>query len=94
MKPRPKARPHGQARRSQVVMTFGPGSLLDLPRHSVLIGGLEDWSGVNEEIHEPRLVEKLKRLLNLPALRLFSPPARRRRPDPFQYDRNHGLAVP
>jgi hypothetical protein len=74
MKPRPNARPHGQLRRSQVVTTFGPGSLLDLPLQSVLVGGLDDWEGVSEEIHEPRLIEKLKRLLQLPALRLFTPP--------------------
>jgi hypothetical protein len=74
MKPRPNARPHGQLRRSQVVTTFGPGSLLDLPNHSVLVGGLDDWAGLGDEVHEPRLVDKLKRLLDLPALRLFSPP--------------------
>jgi hypothetical protein len=72
--PKPNARPHGQVRHSQVVTTFGPGSLLDLPRQSVLVGGLEHWMGVSEEVHEPRLVEKLKRLLGLPALKLYSPP--------------------
>jgi hypothetical protein len=61
-------------RHSQVVTTFGPGSLLDLPTQSVIVGGLDHWSGVGEEIHEPRLVEKLKRLLNVPTLKLFSPP--------------------
>lgn len=74
MTPRPNARPHGQIRQSQVITTFGPGSMLDLPQHSVLVGGLEMWSGVGEEIHEPRLIEKLKRLLELPSLKLFAPP--------------------
>jgi hypothetical protein len=72
--PKPNARPHGQVRQSQVVTTFGPGSLLDLPTQSVIVGGLEHWAGVSEEVHEPRLAEKLTRLLELPALRLFSPP--------------------
>lgn len=72
--PRPTARPHGQVRHSQVVTTFGPGSLLDLPTQSVIVGGLDHWLGVGEEIHEQRLVEKLKRLLGLPTLRLFAPP--------------------
>jgi len=71
---RPNARPHGQVRHSQVVTTFGPGSLVDLPVQSVIVGGLDHWSGVSEEVHETRLIEKLKRLLNLPALKLFSPP--------------------
>jgi hypothetical protein len=72
--PRPNARPHGQVRHSQVVTTFGPGALLDLPSQSVIVGGLDHWSGVGEEVHEPRLAEKLKRLLSLPALKLFAPP--------------------
>jgi hypothetical protein len=72
--PKPNARPHGQARHSQVVTTFGPGALLDLPNQSVIVGGLDHWSGVSEEVHEPRLAEKLKRLLSLPTLELFSPP--------------------
>jgi hypothetical protein len=69
-----KKRPPGQLRRSQVITTFGPGSLIDLPDHSAIIGGLDHWLSVNEEIHEPRLIEKLKRLLNLPTLKLFAPP--------------------
>jgi Domain of unknown function (DUF1998) len=72
--PRPNAWPHGQVRQSQVVTTFGPGSLIDLPRQSVIVGGLDHWLGASEEVHEPRLVEKLKRLLNLPSLKLFAPP--------------------
>jgi Domain of unknown function (DUF1998) len=74
MKPRTGGRPQGQLRRGQVVTTFGPGSLLDLPNHSVLVGGLDDWANATEEVHEARLVEKLKRLLNRPSLRLFAPP--------------------
>ena len=79
MKPRPNARPHGQVRHSQVVTTFGPGSLVDLPDHSVIIGGLETWAGVTDEVREPRLVEKLKEFLfrygvHVPQLKLFAPP--------------------
>jgi len=72
--PRPHTRPHGQIRQSQIITTFGPGSLLDLPTRSVIVGGLDHWTGVSEEVYEPRLTEKLKRLLNLPTLKLFSPP--------------------
>lgn len=74
MTPRPNARPQGQLRHSQVVTTFGPGSMIDLPNHSVIVGGLDTWVGVADGVHEPRLVEKLKRLLALPHLKLFSPP--------------------
>jgi hypothetical protein len=48
--------------------------MLDLPNHSVLVGGLEYWRGVGDEITEPRLVEKLTRLLDVPAVKLYAPP--------------------
>jgi Domain of unknown function (DUF1998) len=71
---RPNARPHGQLRHSQVVTTFGPGSLVDLPTQSAIVSGLEHWFGVSEEIHESRLIEKLKRLLSIQVLKLYAPP--------------------
>src|SRR5439155_457085 len=74
MNRKPGARPPGQMRQSQVITTFGPGAMLDLPNHSVLIGGLEYWNGQNEEIPEPRLTAKLRALLGVPALKLFAPP--------------------
>lgn len=72
--PKGSKRPHGQLRQSQVVTTFGPGSMLDLPNHSVLVAGLDEWLGRGDEIHEPRLIEKLCYLLRLDSLRLFFPP--------------------
>lgn len=74
MKRRRSKRPHGQIRQSQTVTTFGPGALLDLPDHSVIVGGLDDWSGLGEEIHEVRLAEKVMNLLEVPGLRLYAPP--------------------
>jgi len=66
-------KPHGQVRQSQVVTTFGPGSLFDLPNHSVIVGGLEFWTK-GDEIQEPRLVAKLKDLLQVDNLALYAPP--------------------
>jgi hypothetical protein len=66
-------KPHGQVRQSQVVTTFGPGSLFDLPNHSVIVGGLEYWTK-GDEIQEPRLVAKLKDLLQVENLALYAPP--------------------
>ncbi len=73
------AKPHGQIRQSQIITTFGPGAMLDLPKHSVLVAGLDHWRGSGEEIVEPRLTDKLKspQMLDLPSLKLFAPP-----PDP------------
>lgn len=77
MSQRKHKKPNGQLRQGQVVTTFGPGAMLDLPDHSVLVAGLEHWTGVNEEIVEPRLADKLCMLLNVPSIKLYSPP-----PDP------------
>ena len=36
--------PDGKIRQSQLVTTFGPGAMVDLVDHAVLIGGLDFWS--------------------------------------------------
>jgi len=68
---------HGQIRRSQVITTWGPGSLLDLPRLAVIVGGLNTWPHEKdlEEIHEPRLARKLQTMTGVSAPRLYAPPA-------------------
>lgn len=35
--------PEGKIRLSQIVMTFGPGAMVDLLDHAVLVGGLDYW---------------------------------------------------
>jgi len=67
---------HGQVRRSQVISTWGPGALIDLPRHSAIVGGLETWPKTSdlEEVLEPRLSRKLQMMTGLPAPRLYAPP--------------------
>lgn len=67
-------RPHGQLRQSQIVTTFGPGALLDLPDYSVIVGGLDDWFGMEDEIHEPRLATKVQALLKISETRFYAPP--------------------
>ncbi len=62
-------------RQSQLITTYGPGAMIDLPDHSVIVSGLQDWSHLRrEKIHEPRLQAKLRRLLSVPALDLYTPP--------------------
>ena len=41
-------KPAGQLRQSQVVTTFGPGAMVDLPDHAVIVGGLEHWNGARD----------------------------------------------
>lgn len=54
-------------RLSQLVMTFGPGAMMDLPTRSVIVGGLDRWHmtrGTWEAIIEERLALKLQRKLS------------------------------
>lgn len=71
---RPNKKPPGQIRQSQLVTTFGPGSMVDLPNYSVIVSGLDDWSQGGEEIDEPRLVDKIQRLLSRTDVKLRTPP--------------------
>ena len=67
---------HGQVRRAQVITTYGPGALIDLPRHSAIVGGLDTWPRTTdlEEIMELRLARKLQIMTGVAAPGLFSPP--------------------
>jgi len=68
-------RPAGQIRQSQIVTTFGPGAMVDLPEHAVIIGGLDHWSGWRDHrITEERLAAKVKALLNLRSVDFYAPP--------------------
>jgi hypothetical protein len=67
---------HGQVRSGQVITTYGPGALIDLPKHSAIVGGLETWPKTSdlEEIFEARLTRKLQIMTGVPGPRLFAPP--------------------
>ena len=67
---------HGQIRRSQVITTYGPGALIDLPKHSAIVGGLETWPKTSdlEEIVELRLTRKLQMMTGVVSPRLYAPP--------------------
>ncbi len=75
-------RPHGQVRQSQIVTTFGPGAMVDLPDHAVIVGGLDNWSGYRDrQIFEDRLAAKVRKLLRVDAVDFFAPPADRDDPN-------------
>ena len=68
--------PDGEIRQSQVLSSFGPGSMVDLPKHSIIMGGLDHWKfGERIPIVEPRLTQFLQQRLNLSNVSLFEPPA-------------------
>lgn len=70
------SRGHGQFRQSQVVTTYGPGSLIDLPNRSAIVGGLDTWPHTSklEEILEPRLTTRLRIATGIQNPRLYAPP--------------------
>jgi hypothetical protein len=68
-------KPQGEMRQSQLVTTFGPGSMVDLPDHSVLVAGLDAWTPGGEPISEPRLSRKLAAVLGVPSVDLKTPPS-------------------
>ena len=69
-------RAHGQIRSSQVITSYGPGALIDLPQDSAIVGGLDTWPRTSdlEQIQEPRLERKVRNLTKVTAPRLYAPP--------------------
>lgn len=66
-----------EIRSSQLLTTFGPGAMMDLPDESVIVGGLDNWrysTGSIPLVDEPRLVAKLRQRLGKPTLVLRKPP--------------------
>lgn len=81
-KKRSTVRPAGQIRQSQIVTTFGPGAMVDLPDHAVIIAGIDHWSGHKDHpISEERLAAKVKALLGVPSIDFYAPPADRDDPN-------------
>ena len=61
----------GDLRPSQIISTFGPGAIVDLPDFSIVVAGLDFWDRkICAEIHEPRLEKKLglRKILAPPTL--------------------------
>ena len=79
------ARPNGQIRRGQIINTFGPGALLDLPHHAAIVGGLDTWNWGGDDrkrkIVEPRLLSKVELVLQKQGLAMYEPPADNQEPD-------------
>lgn len=50
----------GQLRRTQLVTTFGSGSIVDMPDYSVIIAATNYWKDQSPVLHEPNLEKLLK----------------------------------
>jgi len=85
--------PLGNIRPSQLVFTFGVGSLLDLPNMSALVMGLDDWDKQKcTEITEERLLAALQKRVGRQLKGLLIPPTTH---DDFVEDpASNGIGVP
>lgn len=65
----------GQLRASQILFTYGIGSIADLLNLSVMIMGMEEWdTSYMKEIREDRLLIEVRNELNTSVKKLLSPP--------------------
>ena len=69
-------RAHGQIRQSQVITTYGPGALIDLPDHAAIVGGLDTWPSPTHltEVVDDRLSGFLWTITGIPAPKMYAPP--------------------
>lgn len=55
----------GSLRRTQLITTFGPGSIIDFPNHSIMISGIDYWDYKNKENDYSINEENLQRQLGV-----------------------------
>ena len=81
----------GELRPSQLLTTFGIGSIIDLPNLSVMVMGLEDWPLKDTvEIGEERLLASVKEVLGHQVQALRSAPVV---PDTYQFNQFEASAL-
>lgn len=88
----------GEIRPSQVIHTFGVGSLVDLPHFSAIVLGLDDWEQPSpyDVVVEERLLALVRSHLGPQVERLVAPPRRaddRGSLDPFDPETLRGIPV-
>lgn len=88
--------PKGTIRRSQMVTTYGPGSMIDLVDQAALVGGLDFWTYGKQGIPiivEPRLREALAERFRLAGRELSVDKAFRGPPDGDDREPSRGRGV-
>jgi hypothetical protein len=87
--------PVGEVRPSQLLWTYGPGALVDLPNLSVITMGLDEWNPNQcPPVDEARLLAAVRRVLGPQVTRLRIPPfLREEKPDPFSAEARIGVPV-
>ncbi|GIV04350.1 MAG: hypothetical protein KatS3mg015_3180 [Fimbriimonadales bacterium] len=87
--------PVGEVRPSQLLWTYGPGALIDLPNLSVVTLGIDQWEKDRcQPIQEPRLLAAVRKVLGPQVENLRMPPFRKRESvDPWSAEANIGIPV-
>jgi hypothetical protein len=87
----------GELRPSQVLFTYGIGSIVDLPFISTMVMGLDDWENPYPvQVGEERLLQAVRSILGRQVTRLLAPPEA---PEPIAgppnpFDENATVGVP
>lgn len=87
--------PVGEVRPSQLLWTYGPGALIDLPNLSVVTLGIDQWEKDRcQPIQEPRLLAAVRRVLGSQVDSLRMPPFQKNElVDPWSAEANIGVPV-
>src|SRR5438445_8057558 len=88
----------GELRPSQVLFTYGIGSIVDLPYISTIVMGLDDWETPYPAIlGEERLLQAVRAILGPQVSRLLAPPEAPEQvggpPNPFDESATVGVPV-
>ncbi|RDS82244.1 DUF1998 domain-containing protein [Dyella monticola] len=87
--------PVGEVRPSQLLWTYGPGALIDLPNLSVVTLGIDQWEKDRcQPIQEPRLLAAVRKVLGPQVDSLRMPPFQKSElVDPWSAEANIGVPV-
>lgn len=87
--------PVGEVRPSQLLWTYGPGALIDLPSLSVVTLGIDQWEKDRcQPIGEPRLLAAVRKVLGAQVENLCVPPFQKSElVDPWSAEANIGVPV-
>lgn len=87
--------PVGEVRPSQLLWTYGPGALVDLPSLSVVTLGIDQWEKDRcQPIQEPRLLGAVRKRLGPQVENLRMPPFQKSElVDPWSAEANIGVPV-
>lgn len=85
----------GEVRPSQLLWTYGPGALIDLPSLSVVTLGIDQWEKDRcQPIAEPRLLAAVRKVLGSQVENLRVPPFQKSElVDPWSAEANIGVPV-